>query len=190
MQVMEPRQRLWTKAEYYRMAELGWFDGQRVELIEGEILTMAPQDSPHFSGTDKTADVLRKAFGPAYWIRMQGPLDLGAFLQPEPDVSVVPGKREDYRDHPKTAVLVVEVSLSSLAYDRKTKGPVYAKAGILEYWIVNLADRQLEVYRNPVPDGAHPLGFRYDTILALSAKDSVTPLALPGVKIAVSEILG
>ncbi|HZY90430.1 MAG TPA: Uma2 family endonuclease, partial [Gemmataceae bacterium] len=143
MQVAEPRLRLWTREEFYRMAEFGWFDGQRAELIEGEVMVLRPQNWPHASTVDRAAEALRLALPAGFWVRAQLPLSLGTSSDPEPDVSVVLGHRSAYSGHPTGAVLVVEVSDSSLDYDRTRKASLYARAGIGDYWIVNLLDRQV-----------------------------------------------
>jgi Uma2 family endonuclease len=189
VQGAEPVPRLWTKHEYYQMAELGWFIGQRVELIEGEVMVQSPQKFSHYATTDQAAEVLRKVFEPGAWVRIQGPLDLGADSEPEPDVSVVSGSRKNYTRHPTTALLLVEVSDTSLANDRRRKGSLYARAGIGDYWIINLVDPQLEVYRNPVPDGTQPYGFRYADQTILHLSDYVAPLAAPQVQIALTDLL-
>src|SRR5205823_4742027 len=106
----EPRTRKWTRAEFYRLAEQGYFRGQRAELIEGEIMVMSPQNWPHASAVDKTAETLRREWVGGVWVRAQLPLNLGLATDPEPDLSVVAGKREDYDDHPTTALLIIEVS--------------------------------------------------------------------------------
>jgi len=189
MHVLEPRTRRWTKAEYYRMAEMGWFHGQRVELIEGEIVVMSPQSPSHFAGVDRAAAVLRTALGTGFWVRMQGPIDLGVYTEPEPDVSVVRGTAADHSNHPKSTLLIVEVSESPLAFDRREKLGLYARAGVPEYWILNLVDDQLEVHRDPSPDGAHPNGFRYAKVVVLRPGDSVTPLAVPQASIPVASLI-
>jgi len=95
-----------------------------------------------------------------------------------------------YRDaHPTRPVLVVEVALSRLGFDRDRKGSLYARAGLADYWIVNLPDRRLEVYRGPVSDGAAPFSWRYGTALALGPDDRVAPLAAPTATITVADLL-
>jgi Uma2 family endonuclease len=185
----EPRQRPFTRAEYDRMGELGWFHGQRTELIEGEVVVLSPQKWPHASTTDRVAEVLRKAFGPGFWVRAQLPVNLGTFSEPEPDVSVVAGAREDYTDHPTSAVLLVEVSDATLWYDRNRKASLCARAGIADYWIVNLVDGQLEVRRNPVPDGTQFYSFSYASLSDLGPAESIIPLARPQVSIPVADLL-
>src|SRR4030095_5185648 len=98
MPASEPVPRRWTKAEYYQMAKLGWFRGQRVELIDGQVVVMTPQKPRHYAVLDRPAEVPRLVFGGGYWIRTQAPLDLGAITEPEPDVSVVRGRREDFEN--------------------------------------------------------------------------------------------
>lgn len=180
--------RLWTRQEYDRMAETGVFGPEeRVELIDGEVLVVSPQNEPHFVAIEKTAEAARTAFGPGHWVRAQGPLALGPDSEPEPDVAVVVGGPDDYADHPTTALLVVEVALSTLAFDRGDKAGLYARAGIADYWLLNLVDRQLEVYRDPgaLPDGR--TGYRSRTMLAPS--DAVRALSAPEVEIAVEALL-
>ena len=143
-----------------------------------------------FSSTDRVAEVLKTAFGAAYHVRMQGPIDLGPHSEPEPDVAVVLGKREDFSHaHPKAAVLVVEVSDSALRSDRARKGNLYARAALADYWIVNLVDGQVEVYRNPQPDASQLYGFRYADRLDFKPLAQIAPLALPGILIPVQQLL-
>jgi Uma2 family endonuclease len=176
-------------AEYHTLAEMGWFEGQRVELIEGEIIEMSPQKEPHFQSILLILDVLQLAFGPGHSVRPQGPLSLATASEPEPDVAVVRGTPRDYTAHPTTALLVVEVSESSLAYDRGDKASLYAKAGIADYWILNLIDRQLEVRRNPGPDASQTHGYGYADVTILGETESIAPLAAPQSIVAVRDLL-
>src|SRR5262249_8310567 len=130
--------RRWSKAEYYRLGELGFFQGQRVELIEGRIMVLSPQNPPHAGTLDAVAEVLRGLFGPGYRVRVQMPMDLGQTTEPEPDVAVVAGTVQQFLTaHPTSAALIVEVSDTKVSYDRKRKGSLYARAGIADYWIRN-----------------------------------------------------
>ncbi len=183
-----PVPRRWTREEYYRMGEMGLFHGQRVELIEGEIMVLSPQNWPHSSTVDRVAEALRRDLGAGFWVRTQFPLNLGT-SDPEPDVSVVLGRREDYNDHPTTAVLIVEVSESSLSYDRTRKASLYARAGIADYWIVNLVNKQVEVYRDPRPDSSQFYGHGYASVAVLVPPAVVNPLAAPQVSLAVADLL-
>jgi Uma2 family endonuclease len=187
--VLEPRVRKWTREEYYKMGELGLFEGQRVELIDGEIIEMSPMGNPHVIAASLAHDALQKAFGAGYWVRHGAPLNISSVSEPEPDIGVVKGTPREFKDHPSTALLAVEVSETSLRMDRKRKASLYASAGVQDYWIVNLIDRQLEVYREPKPDRAQPFGFGYTNQTILKTGDSVTPLAAPNAKIAVADLL-
>lgn len=140
----------WTRTEYERMVEAGVFHPEaRFELIDGEIIDMAPQGSYHATSIQVMADYIRYLFGTSYHVRIQMPLALGESSEPEPDVAVVMGNFMDYRHaHPQTAALVVEVANSTLAYDR-LKATTYASHGIPEYWLVNLKENCLEVFQQP-----------------------------------------
>jgi Uma2 family endonuclease len=117
-------------------------------------------------------------------------LILGPRSKPEPDLAVVVGSFNDYkRIHPATATLVVEVSDSTLATDRTTKAALYARAGIEDYWIVNLPDGVLEVHRQPAPMTGQPLGHHYRSIIRLTAADTLSPLARPASAIVVASLL-
>ena len=184
------RARRWSKAEYYRLGELGFFQGQRVELIEGRLMVHSPQNSLHADTVDDVDDVLSAVFRPGYRVRCQLPIDLGQTTEPEPDVAVVAGRREAYlQAHPTTALLIVEVSDTALSYDRRRKGSLYARAGIQDYWIVNLVNRQLEVYRAPIPDALRVYGHRYSSRTDLLPPATVSPLALPGASVPVADLL-
>lgn len=174
----------WTREEYYQLAEKGFFPpGKRVELIDGVIYEMSPQKSPHATGISLVLDALRAAFPQGHHVRVQLPLALSDDSEPEPDLAVVSGTPRDYaKDHPKTAVLIVEISDSSSFHDRERKRSRYARSAIPEYWIVDVAGKQLEVYRNPGEGG-------YQTRLILKAGDTVVPLASPEAAIPVADLL-
>ncbi len=141
----------WTLAEYEHMVRSGVFaSGQHVELIEGEVIDMVPQNEPHAVTLSLVDSALRGIFSEGYVIRQQSPLLLGGASQPEPDLAVVAGAPRDFLGrHPSAAVLVVEISDSSLGHDRTTKLSLYARHGIPTYWIVNLVEGVLETYRDP-----------------------------------------
>jgi Uma2 family endonuclease len=184
----EPAPRRWTREEYYRMGDLGFFHGQPVELIEGEIMVLSPQSWPHASTVDRVAVALHRVPESIFWVRTQCPLNLNT-SDPEPDASVVLGRREDYSDHPTIAVLIVEVSDSTLNYDRTRKASLYARAGIADYWIVNLVNNQLEVRRDPRPDSSQHYGHGYASLTTLVPPAVVSPLAAPQVSLAVADLL-
>lgn len=190
VQLEEPRKHRWTRQEFYQMMDLNWFPGRSVELIRGEIIAIPNQKSGHYAAIDKSARRLERAFGPGFWVRTQAPIALEGDTEPNPDISVVSGSREQYLEqHPATALLIVEVSDSTLRYDRKTKGSIYAAAQIADYWIVNLVDRQVEVYRQPVADVTAECGFSYADIRAYKGSDLLQALATPHVQISADELL-
>lgn len=152
MLLEKPQIRRWTKREYYQAAELGWFSGQRVELIEGEVIEMAPQRDAHAFTLRLAANAMQRRCGESLTVLIQMPLNFGPSSEPEPDVAVVRGSLREVTSHPSTAELVIEISDSTLNYDRSVKAALYAKHSVAEYWIVNLVDRQVEIFRRP--DGA------------------------------------
>lgn len=186
----EPTRKRWTRDEYYRLDEQGWFQNQRVELIDGEIIQLSPPSPPHSVAVELVSDVLRKIFLEGYSLRHQTSVIHGNYSQPEPDLAVVRGNIRDYvNEHPKTAVLIVEVSRTSLAYDKNRKLHLYASMGVAEYWILDLNSRQLLVYREPKADASAPFGFSYATAMTLSESGSVAPLEKPAATIVVSAML-
>lgn len=168
--------RKWTVEEFTRASNLGLFrPDERLELIQGEIYEKMPPNPPHASLTDSIAESLRPTATIAHaCVRVEKPLVLSNIGQPEPDIAVVRGVLRDYlRQHPTAsdALLVIEVSDSTLEQDRTTKRDDYAAAGIPEYWIVNINQRQIEVFRDP-QDGRWQETFTVaetDTLAALFA---------------------
>ena len=164
-----------------------WGDGRRMILIRGEVVELGPMNPLHATGCTMVGAALPKLVGPNSHIRIQLPLALNQDTDPIPDFAIVAGTALDYlQEHPATAALVVEVADSSLYFDMTTKAELYAKAGILDYWILDLEQRRLLVYRDPAPV---PEGAAYRTQLAFKSGDSVAPLAKPDVSIAVAELL-
>ncbi len=140
-----------TVDEYERMAAAGVLDDPRVELINGYLVKKMGKDPPHIWAVDAIVEALRATL-PQMWCRKEDPVRIADFDEPEPDVAVVRGNRDDYRDRipePKDVVLLVEVAESTLDRDRGEKRRAYASGGILDYWIINLVARQVEVYSNP-----------------------------------------
>jgi Uma2 family endonuclease len=180
----------WRRVEYERLVETGFFrPGDPVELVGGQLIVAEPQGSRHFAAVQAMEEALRAAFGRGWQIRGQGPLALDEESEPEPDVAVVPGSFRDYvAAHPSRPVLVVEISESSLALDRDHKGSLYARAGLADYWIVNLAEQSLEVHRDPGADPAAPFGWRYRSVEVLRGDALVSPLALSSASIRVRDV--
>jgi Uma2 family endonuclease len=185
---LAPQRRHWTRAEFYRLAELGFFRGQRAERCDGEIVVLSPQNWPHASATDRTYELIRKRFPAGHWVRMQLPLALGEEYDPEPDISVVGGRREDYADHPTSAVLVIEVADTSLAYDTGDKAEMYAAAEIADYWVLDLNHQQLIVYRHP-RRLATTGRFAYNQVTTLDVGETINPIAAPNINFQVAEML-
>ena len=162
----------------------------RIELLGGQMIVKEPQYSPHATAIQLVQRTLDRAFGPGWSVRPQLPIALAEDSEPEPDVCVVQGDPRDYRDaHPERPVLIVEVSLSRLGFDREHKGSLYARAGITDYWIVNLLDRRVEIYREPVPDRAASFGWRYGRSVNARPDERIAPLAAPAAEIAVADLL-
>ena len=177
----------WSVDEYYKMDELGLFQGRRVQLIRGEIIEMAPMGTPHSTAVRLAVSCLRKVFGAGFVIDSQLPLRLGKLDEPEPDVAVIEGDIRDFADaHPVTARLIVEVADSSLKLDRGRKAELYAENGIEEYWIVNLKQRQLEVFRKPIVDDETA---DYAEKLILTEEGFVSPRERPNSKLKVRDML-
>ena len=191
MSDLMPDRRLWTRSEYMAMAEAGILaPDERTELIGGEIIQMSPQKGPHASGVVLVDEALREIFSGNFHIRPQLPLSVEEISDPEPDVAIVSGKPRDYVEfHPTTALLVVEVSDSTLAYDRGQKASLYAKAGIADYWILNLPEQRLEVYRRPAPMSNQPFGYGYTSSTIHFSTDAVAPLAMPESAVWVADLL-
>jgi len=185
------RTRQWKRTEYERLVETGFFKpGDRVELVGGQLLVAEPQGSRHAAAVSLVADALRAAFGNGWYVMVQLPVALDDESEPEPDVAVVPGSAREYRDaHPSRPVLVVEVADSSITLDRTHKASLYARAGVLDVWIVDINDDVVEVCRQPAPSVEAPYGWRYAEVSRLGRGAAVCPLAMPAASIPVADLL-
>jgi Uma2 family endonuclease len=177
--------------EYRKLGELGILpEDEPVELLDGQLIVAEPKGRPHVTMVRLTARVLTRAFGDGWVVYAQDPIALDHESEPEPDVVVVPGSELDYLDdHPARPALVVEVAESSLYYDRSRKGSAYARAGLPDYWIVNIVDWRIEVYRRPATDNSADLGWRYLEVAFFTPGATIAPLARPDLAVAVSDIL-
>ena len=177
---------LWTREEYEKMVSAGVFHPEdRLELINGEILEMTPQSRTHATAVCLVDEVLSSVYVRGFTVRVQVPMALGESSEPEPDVAVVRGRPRDYLAcHPTVAVLVVEISDSSLRYDREHKQRLYAASGTPEFWILNLVDYRLEVYRDPDQERE-----AYQSCTVLTHDDTVSPLTRPDAAISVADLL-
>jgi Uma2 family endonuclease len=175
---------LWTVEEYHRMGEVGLLDADtRVELIEGEIVEMAPIGDAHAATSNRLNRLLVLAVGERGIVAVGNPVRLTQRSEPQPDFSVL-RPRADYQTkgpRPEDVLLAVEVSDTTLRRDRRVKLALYARAGIPEFWIVNLEVREVEVYRSPAGD-------TYASVERKGPGDVVTMEALPSVTIAISQI--
>ena len=185
------RTRRWTRREYDRLIEAGFFGSDdKIELIGGQLMVAEPQGSRHAATISLVADALRAAFGGGWYVMAQLPLALDDESEPEPDVCVVRGTARDYLDaHPSRPALVVEVADSSVALDRKHKASLYARAEVPDYWIVDVQDEVLDVHRRPVAAHGAPYGWIYNEVQRLDRSASVSALAAPSSPIAVAHLL-
>jgi Uma2 family endonuclease len=185
-----PQPHKWTCQEFHDMGDRGDFEGQSVILVDGEILDMPNPNPPHNGVVGIVDCKLREVFGPRYWVRVQSSFATALDTDPVPDLAVVTGSPRDYlRQDPTTAHLIVEVSDSSLSYDIGEKSNLYAAAGIADYWVIDVNTPQLFVFRDPIADATAPRGFRYNTILALTANDTLEPLAAATLPVSVRDLL-
>ena len=177
--------RRFTVDEYYKMAEAGILDwDERVELLNGEIIEMSPIGSRHARSVNRLNRLLMTLLGTRTWISVQGPLRLNGQAEPEPDVMLLRWHEDDYgsaHPTPDDVYLLIEVADSTLDKDRNDKLPMYAQAGIPEYWIVNIPDGVIEVY-------AAPVGEAYQSREVFGVGESVSPSAFPDVSIPVDRV--
>lgn len=180
---VQMRPRLFTTDEYERLVGAGILScGERVELIEGQIVEMNPIGPEHVWSVNDLNDAFRRIDDVV--VSVQNPIRLREHVEPQPDIVVLrtrgPRNRVPLAEH---ALLVVEVADTSLAHDRYTKAPLYGRAGIPEYWIVDLNGERIEVYREPSPAG-------YRTVRFFLRGESLTPSFAPDMVIQVDAILG
>ncbi|MCI0634089.1 MAG: Uma2 family endonuclease [Actinobacteria bacterium] len=180
----------WSRVEYERLVDRGAFDQDPIELIGGQLIVTEPKGTYHVTVVTIMNDVLRRILPPGWIVRSEAPISLDDESAPEPDLVIVPGTYEDYLNaHPSIPALVIEVADTSLGFDRRIKGSVYARGGVQDYWIVNVTDRVLEVYRDPQVDPAAAWGWSYRSVRTVRPTESVTPLALPSTPIPVAALL-
>ncbi len=167
-----------TRAEYDHLVAAGHFVGERLELLHGSIVRMSPQGPEHAHVVEDLTERLTNACRPLR-VRVQLPLAAGEDSEPEPDFAIVERGRRDM--HPSSALLVIEVADSSLARDRAKAG-IYARAGVAEYWIINLVDRAIHVHRRPRPEG-------YDEVRTVTS-GTVTSTAVPTAIVSLDLVFG
>ncbi|MBM3218465.1 MAG: Uma2 family endonuclease [Candidatus Rokubacteria bacterium] len=186
-----PALRRWTRREYARLIDHGFLhEDDPIELLDGLLLVKEPQHSPHRTAVLLVAKALERAFGDGWFVQTQSPIALGRRSEPEPDVCVVRGAPRDYAAaHPRRPALVVEVAQSGLRVARGRKAAVYARARIADYWIVNLVDRVVELYREPARPGPARQRWGYALIETLGADAALTPLDAPAAMVRVADLL-
>lgn len=176
-----------TTAEYLQIAATGIFgEEERYELLEGEIVEMSPLGPQHSAAVTRLTELIYTLNNPQITIRVQDPVRLGDFSVPQPDVAVVNRRDDRYaggHPEPEDILLLIEVSESSLAYDRNVKLPLYAQAGITEVWLVALLPQVVEIYREPGENG-------YGEKRTARRGDTIAPLNLPGATLTVEAVLG
>jgi hypothetical protein len=184
-----PMRRRWTLEEYYRLADAGFLQDQRVELVDGDIL-MSPMGPRHANAVILVAERLRIVFGDSCLVCQQLPLRVTPQIELAPDVMILRRTIDQLEDSPiSTAELVVEVADSSLNYDLRVKPNLYALARVAEYWVLDLKGRQLHAHREPSPDPSQTLGFAYKSLLIIDEKQSIAPLGAPSGAVAVAHLL-
>lgn len=178
--------RLLSVKDYHCMAKAGIFrPEERVELISGQIIRMAAKGTAHSAAITRTKRLLESRLGEQVLVRLQDPIELDDYSEPEPDMAVVVPDPLDYEDHHPSVsevFLIIEIADSSLQYDCKVKAPVYARSGIRDYWVLDVNGHQLHVYRLPSPEG-------YQSQSILVEEVIISPLAFPDCEITVREML-
>jgi Uma2 family endonuclease len=174
--------------DYHRMGEAGILhEDDRVELIDGELIDMAPIGQDHAGTVGALGHTLFTTFAGQALVWMQNPLRLDRFNEPQPDITILRPRADFYRRgaRPTQAdvLLVIEVADTSLRYDRGVKLPLYARAGIAEVWIVDLRRRVVEVHRDPGPEG-------YATVSTHGPADTVFPALAPDIGVPLRDVLG
>lgn len=184
---VEIKRRRFTVAELLHLAKIGFLgDDERVELIRGEIVEMSPISEGHASSVMRLTSLLSTEFGQRALLNVQNPIQLDDDTLPQPDVALLRPRDDFYsRRHPgpEDVLLLIEVSDTTLPYDRRVKAALYSAAGVLEYWIINLPKRIIEVYRQPQPEG-------YRTMTRYAPGETLSPLVFPDVVLNVNEVLG
>lgn len=181
----EPSHRRFTVSDYHQMTEVGILtEDDRVELIDGEIVEMTPVGGRHVACVNRLNRLLMRYTGEDVIVSVQSPVQLAKDQEPEPDVAVI--RARNYGDELPGAsdiLLLIEVSDTSLSYDRARKLPLYARAGIVESWLVDLRGEAIERHTNPV-------GGTYRVTVRVGRGEEITSLAVPGLVLKADEVLG
>jgi Uma2 family endonuclease len=183
----QPVRHRFTVDDYEAMVRAGILhEDDRVELIDGEVIEMPPNGPEHQSRIDRHTMLFIRAFGDAVQVRIQGPVRVNGYGQPEPDVALLRPRGDFYQSaHPTPAdiFLLIEVSDTTIAYDRRTKAALYGRNSILEYWLLDINQDAVIVHRDPSPDG-------YRSVQTLRRGDRIALLTFPDHEFAVADLLG
>ncbi len=178
--ILAEERRPLKRVEYDRLVTLGVFEDERIELLYGVLVTMSPKTPAHTSPISQLGTILVSALAARAIVRVQSPYCAADESEPEPDLAVVPEK--SYKAaHPERAYLVVEVAVSSAKKDRVVKGPLYARSGVEEYWLVDVTNETVEVYRDPSLEG-------FATMTRFGLADTLTVAAFADVTVSVAAI--
>ena len=184
---VQVNRRSFTVAEYERMGQFGIFsEDARVELVCGEIIQMSPIGERHAACVDALNELLRTRLGRSVIVRVHNPIRLDDYSEPQPDIAVIKRRADFYRHahpRPEAVLLVIEVSDSTLDFDREVKVPLYAGAGIPEAWVVNLPEERVEVYTDPA-------GGEYQTVRPYARGRRLQSHTLAPLRLSVSKVLG
>ena len=187
VELIAARRRPFTVSEYYRMAEAAILtEEDRVELIAGQIVAMSPIGSRHAACVDRLNGLLHRQPGSAFIVRVQSPIALDAYSEPEPDLVLLRPRTDFYADaHPAASdvLLAIEVADTSIDYDREVKLPLYAHAGLPEVWLIDLQKGCIEVY-------ARPQGGAYQQRVEVTADATLTSPTIPQLALAAADLLG
>jgi len=182
-----PHNHLFTVEDWHKMGEIGLFSPERrVELIEGEIIEIGPIGSSHAGCVNRLNYLFNRQVADSEIVSVQNPLIIKNHSEPQPDLMILRHEPHFYSEKhptPEDVLLLIEVSDSTLTYDRNVKNPLYARHGIIEYWVVNLKDDCIEVYLNPQAQD-------YTLIHIMRRGKVITPSQFPHISVAVSDILG
>jgi len=180
----DPRPRRWSLVEYYKLGDAGYFRDQHVELIDGEILQMCPMGSQHATACVIVMNMLFPLVGSGNHLRIQLPMRIRGD-EPEPDVAIVSGSPQTYTTgHPTTALLIVEISDTSWRFDLTKKRDLYASAGVVEYWVLDVDANRLTVFRD-----VDLIAATYRTTRTYAPSESLSPLFAPPASILVADLL-
>ncbi len=182
-----PCSHLFTVEDWHKMGEMALFSPEtRVELIDGEIIEMGPIGSSHAGHVNRLNYLFNRQITDSEIVSVQNPVILKNYSEPQPDLMILRHEPHFYSEKhptPEDVLLLIEVSDSTLTYDRTIKKPLYARYGIIEYWIVNLKNDCIEVYLNPQAQD-------YTLIHIMRHGRVITPSKLPHISVAVSDVLG